>query len=342
MAETQGGGGDRGWLLIETFGYPHEQPSIVNWSGRARAFLPLDKPLKNVAPRIRRAIAEVARTKAPVSINAAGVRLEAVGHWAAHHSGNLLHAVQFWSGREGDEVPPRPAAGAWWIDCTDMTAFAGPEYAEMTQMPPELIGKPRSVAAMFTMVDTDAMEAQSIRSMIQGVPGSQGQSTWTVHLPDGGTFESAFSTRRYQQNGWSGEPNHIVSRGVSLIVDSPRRDGPEPIVLLQHQLLESSTRPGEYRALIALETLRLIRWVHGSAVPEVIAWQGRAGEPQPEVHPDDRRVMIDMAKGLDRSSTSGRLRLRGVDGGWITIDATANLVALGRDTTAALVMFTIG
>jgi hypothetical protein len=331
------GAGERGWLLIETLGWPREAPSIVNWAGRPREFVPLEKPLKNVVGRVKRAIEEVARTREPLSIIGAGVRIEAYGHWVD----GRMHAVQYWSGRESDPVPPRPAAGAWWIDCTDMTAMASPEYADMSQMPLEVRGRPRSVAVMFTTVETDPKESLAIRKMVLGQPGDRNQSVWTVNLPDGGAFRSHFATRLYRQPGWNGEPDHVVCRGVSVEVEMPPAGGPEPIVLLQHQLLESSTRPGEYRALLALESLRLIRWVHGSPVPPGIAWEGRAGEPEPAVHPDDRRVMIDMAKGLDRQSTAGSLRVRALDGGWIRIHATANLVALGRDTTAALVMFTL-
>jgi hypothetical protein len=328
-----------GWLLIETFGWPKEPPSIVNWAGRPRDFVPLGKPLQPaVVTRVHQAIELIAKTRRPLSVAAAGLRVEAVGHWVD----GRLHAVQYWSGRDNDATPPRPRAGSWWIDVTDMTAMASPEYAELSQIPEEFRGHPRSVAAMFSTVTTDPKESLAIKTMVQAEPGTNHQAVWTVHLPDGSKFRSHFATRYYRQPGHNGEPDHVVCRGVSTEVTMPGLDDePEPIVLLEHKILESSTRPGEYRALISLESLRLIRWAHGSPVPDRIAWQGAPGQPEPAVHPDDKRVMIDMAKGLDRSSTSGSMRVRGVDGQWIAIDATANLVALGRDATAALVMFTM-
>ncbi|AHH21463.1 hypothetical protein NONO_c66960 [Nocardia nova SH22a] len=210
----------------------------------------------------------------------------------------------------------------------------------MADIPPEFRGQPRSLAAMFAQVTTDARESLAIKRIVLAEPGTTHQGIWTVSRRDGSEFRSHFSCRIFAE-ARPGEPDRRVARGISQEVAMPRRGEPEPIVLLEHKLLESSTRPGEFRALINLQNLRLIRWVHGSAVPERIAWQGGAGEPEPMVHPEDRRVMIDMAKGLDRSSTAGTLRVRGVDGDWIRIDATANLVALERDVTAALVMFTL-
>ncbi|MTE16272.1 hypothetical protein GLP40_26320 [Nocardia sp. CT2-14] len=51
--------------------------------------------------------------------------------------------------------------------------------------------------------------------------------------------------------------------------------------------------------------------------------------------------MIEMAKGLAKSSTTGRLRVRGVDGSWVPIAARVSLVAIDQETTAGLVKFTI-
>ncbi|WP_328290683.1 hypothetical protein [Nocardia aurantiaca] len=134
---------------------------------------------------------------------------------------------------------------------------------------------------------------------------------------------------------------HRVARGISQEVATGSDGRPEPLVLLEHRLLEADVPPGEYRALISLRNLRLIRWVHGSPIPEQIAWRGIVDEPPPEVHPDDHRTMIEMAKGLAKSSTTGRLRVRGVDGSWVPIAARVSLVAIDQETTAGLVKFTI-
>lgn len=335
-----GSGGDRnrpGWLLIETFGWPKDPPTIVNWGGRPREFTPLDKPLRNAASRVRRAIETVAASREPLSVRSGGHRVEVVPHFVDKR----LHGVQYWAGRESDPVPPRPTAGCWWIDLTDLTALGSPEWAEMADIPPEYRGQSRSVAAMFAQVATDVNESQAIKTIVVARPGTTHQGIWTVARRDGTKWRSHFSCRVFAQPGAHGEPEHRVVRGISQEVAAFPHGEPGPIVLLEHKLLESITRPGEYRALFNLQNLRLIRWVHGSEVPERIAWQGVEGEAEPAVHPDDRRTMIAMAKGLDKSSTSGTLRVRGTDGGWIRIAITANLVAIERDVTAGLATFTI-
>ncbi|WP_158436410.1 GAF domain-containing protein [Nocardia nova] len=79
-----------GWLLIETFGWPKQRPTVVNWGGRPREFVPLDKPLRNAADRVRRAVGAVAESGAALSVCAAGHRVETVPHIVD----GRLHGVQ--------------------------------------------------------------------------------------------------------------------------------------------------------------------------------------------------------------------------------------------------------
>ncbi|MBF6331455.1 GAF domain-containing protein [Nocardia transvalensis] len=323
------------WLLIETFGELDGNYTIVDWGGRPKEFLPLEKAVKGAAAKIKQAIATVAHTHEPLSATGAGHRVEAHPHFV----GTRLHGVQVWSGTENQSPPERPKAGSWDINLTTLTALGSPEWAELADIPEDERGQERSVANMFAQVKTDARELQAMKRIIAAVPGSTHQGIWTVYRRDGSRCRAHFSCRIYEQlvNG----EIHRVARGISQEVTTGSDGQPEPLVLLEHRLLEADVPVGEYRALINLRNLRLIRWVHGSPIPDQIAWRNVKGEPTPEVHPDDRRTMIDMAKGLAKSSTSGHLRVRGTDGSWIPITANASLVAIDQETTAGLVKFTI-
>ncbi|KZM71617.1 hypothetical protein AWN90_02515 [Nocardia terpenica] len=324
------------WLLIETFDDELDgNYTIVDWGGHPKEFLPLDKAVKGAAPKIRQAVNLVARSHEPLSATGAGRRVEVYPHFV----GDRLHAVQVWSGTE-DQIPPdRPLAGSWDINLTTLTALGSPEWAELADIPVDERGQERSLANMFAQVQTDERELRAMKRIIEAVPGSTHQGIWTVYRPDGRTFRSHFSCRIYEQPA-DGQL-HRVARGVSQTVATGGDGRPEPLVLLEHRLLEADVPTGEYRALINLSNLRLIRWVHGSPIPDRISWRHVDGEPAPEIHPDDRRTMIEMAKGLAKSSTTGRLRVRGVDGSWIPIIARASLVAIDQETTAGLVKFTI-
>ncbi|WP_280363519.1 GAF domain-containing protein [Nocardia wallacei] len=323
------------WLLVETFGELDGNYTIVDWGGHPKEFLPLDKAVKGAAAKIRQAITLVARSGEPLSATGAGRHVEVHPHFV----GDRLHGVQVWAGTEGQAAPPRPRAGAWDINLTTLTALGSPEWAKLADIPEEQRGSERSLANMFAQVRTDEKELVAMKRIIAAVPGTTHQGIWTVYRRDGSAFRSHFSCRIDAQP-IDGSTQRIA-RGISQEVFTGSDSEPEPLVLLEHRLLEADTPPGEYRALINLRNLRLIRWVHGSPIPEEIAWRGIADEPAPEVHPDDRPIMLDMARGLAKSSTTGHLRVRGVDGGWIPINAHASLVAIDQETTAALLKFTI-
>lgn len=321
------------WLLIETFGELDGNYTIVDWGGHPKEFLSLDKAVKGAAAKIRQAVTIVARSHEPLTADGAGRHVEVYPHIV----GDRLHGVQVWSGLEGQVPPPRPRAGAWDINLTTLTALGSAEWADLADIPEEQRGAPRSLANMFAQVQTDERELIAMKRIIAAVPGTTHQGVWTVYRRDGTNFRSHFSCRIYEQ--LVDQAQHRIARGISQEIATGTIGEPQPLVLLEHRLLEADTPTGEYRALINLRNLRLIRWVHGSPIPEEIAWRGIEGEPTPEVHPDDRATMIEMARGLAKSSTTGQLRVRGVDGGWVTISARASLVAIDQETTAALLKF---
>ncbi|MEV0246851.1 GAF domain-containing protein [Nocardia sp. NPDC050712] len=323
------------WLLIEAFGELDGNYTIVDWGGHPKEFLSLDKAIKGAAPKIRQAVTMVARSREPLVARGGGRHVEVYPHFAS----GRLHAVQVWSGTEDETPPPRPQAGSWDINLSTLTALASPEWAEMADIPEEERGQERSLANMFAQVQTDEKELIAMKRIIAAVPGTTHQGVWAVNRRDGKRFRSHFSCRIYEQI--SDGVQQRIARGVSQEIGTGEAKDPQPLVLLEHRLLEADTPAGEYRALINLRNLRLIRWVHGSPIPEEVAWRGVLEEPAPEVHPADRPTMIEMARGLAKASTAGRLRLRGVDGSWIPIEASASLVAIDQETTAALLKFRI-
>ena len=101
-------------------------------------------------------------------------------------------------------------------------------------------------------------------------------------------------------------------------------------------MLEAATNDGEYRAIVNLKTLQLIRWV-GDAMPG-LAWESVDDQVEPSIHPDDFHIALAMSEGLARGKTRGVIRFRQLSGAWKTYAVDATLMMLDQHTTAGLVM----
>lgn len=318
------------WLLVECFDGPGGPMSIVNKGGHPKKFLPASDLLSPAALRLlTRSVDEVRRTMKPFSAVALKRRLELHPHIV----GGRLMGVQYWSGPATVEPDPRPFASSWTMNLTNMTALGSEEWAEYAEIPPAERGQWRALANMFTKVEAGPKLSLALKRIIEAEPGSTHQDQWVVNLAEGEKRLSHFSCRIYDESG-----NKIV-RGISQDLPYIQDPEPEQIIILEHQVLEATRDPREYRAILSLRNLRMIQWAPNSPTADMIAWRGAPGEPTPEIHPDDHADAVRMFKELDTHSPSGRVRVRGLDGSWIAIDTTIRLIALDSKTTAGLVQF---
>lgn len=321
------------WLLVECFDGPGRPMSIVNKGGTPKKFLPASDLLSPAALRLlTRSVDQVRRTMKPFATVALKRRL--VVH--PHIVGDRLIAVQYWSGPESLEPEPRPFVASWMMNLSNMTALGSEEWAEEGEIPVEERGQWRALANMFTKVEAGPKLSLALKRIIEAEPGSTHQDQWVVNRDAGDKRLSHFSCRIFAEaNG-----DRIV-RGVSQDLPFVQDPEPEQIIVLEHQVLEATRDPREYRAILSLNNLRMVQWAPQSPTADRIAWRGAPGEPEPEVHPEDRALALTLVKQLGKQSPQGRVRVRGVDGGWIPIETTLRLIALDPKTTAALAQFTI-
>lgn len=321
------------WLLVECFDGPNMPMSIVNKGGSPKKFLPASDLLSPAALRLlTRAVDEVRGTLQPLSAVALKRRLEVHPHVV---DGQLL-GVQYWSGPLSDEPAPRPFVASWMMNLTNMTALGSEEWAEEGEIPHAERGQWRSLANLFTKVETGPKLSLALKRIIEAEPGSTHQDQWVVNRDEGDKRLSHFSCRIYAASN-----GDKIVRGMSQDLPYVQDPDPEQLIVLEHHLLEATRDPREYRAILSLRNLQMIQWAPQSPTADTIAWRGAPGEPKPEIHPDDRADVLRMFRELDKHSPSGRVRVRGIDGGWVTIDATVRLLALDATTTAGLVQFTI-
>ncbi|GAB2510494.1 GAF domain-containing protein [Nocardia heshunensis] len=320
------------WLLIETFG--GGEPTVIGLGSAPRKFVPLTQIFRQreTLAAIRGAVAATAETLAPVEITSAGRRTLTVPQLITPER---MHSVLVWSGPDDEEVPPRDPVGAWYFNLSASKSTRSDDLLDLYGVAPEHREREHAIAGVFARVITNSDESDALAKVVRSAPGTEHQAVWTVRRDDGALRAAHFSCRILEQQSAAGQAE-VFMRGVTHdIGDATDVSAAPPPVILEHRVLDAAAAAGDFRAIVDLRTLRLLRWM-GPPMPGV-AWQSLTGEPEPAIHPDDLATAKTMSRNLAHSHTAGRLRLRALDGGWKTVQANAVLMALDQYTTAALV-----
>ncbi|MEC3952780.1 GAF domain-containing protein [Nocardia sp. CDC153] len=322
------------WLLIETFG--GGEPSVIGLGSAPRKFVPLAQMFRQreTLATLRSAIAATQAALAPVEMMSEDGRRRTLTH-PLLITPERMHAVLVWSGPTEETVPPRDPVGAWYFNLSTSKSTRSDDLLDLYGVAPENRAREHAIAGVFTRVITNSDESDALAKIVRSAPGTEHQAVWTVRRDDGALRAAHFSCRLLEEPGPAGG-SETFFRGVTHdIGDATNVSAAPPPVILEHRVLDAAAEEGEFRAIMDLRTLRLLRWM-GPPMPQ-IAWQSLAGEPEPEIHPEDLDIAKTMSRNLAHQRTSGTLRLRALDGGWKPVHARAVLMALDQHTTAALV-----
>ncbi|MGW4533894.1 GAF domain-containing protein [Nocardia sp. NPDC004340] len=322
------------WLLIETFG--GGEPTVVGLGSAPRKFVPLTQMFRQreTLSAIRGAVAATLARLGSVDLVSEDGRRRTVTV-PLHITPERVHAVLLWSGPVEEELPPRDRVGAWYFNLSTSKSTRSDDLLELYGVAPENRAREHAIAGVFARVITNSDESDALAKIVRSAPGTEHQAVWTVRRDDGALRAAHFSCRILEERT-SAEGPEIFMRGVTHdIGDATEVSSAPPPVILEHRVLDAAAAEGDYRAIVDLRNLRLLRWM-GPAMPG-IAWQSLAGEPEPGIHPEDLGIAKAMSRDLAQSRTSGVLRLRTLDGGWKVVRARAVLMALDQYTTAALV-----
>ncbi|MDZ7914836.1 MAG: DUF5593 domain-containing protein [Rhodococcus sp. (in: high G+C Gram-positive bacteria)] len=325
------------WILIETFG--GADAAVIGLGSSPKGFVPLRKIFRSAATRAdaEAAIAEVlaagCAVDRPSSDGLRRVLAEPLRTFA-----DCIHGAWLWLGRHDETPPPRDAAGAWHFNLTKSTASGSNELLDLYRVPKEARETERALAGAFTRLVTNRDESAAMAKIVQSEPGTIHQAIWTVKRDDGELRAAHFSCRMLAEsvNG----DDEVILRGITHdIGPSGEISTAPPPTMLEHRVLEASTRAGEFRALVNLRTLNLLRWYNSEPAPD-LCWENLPDQPVPAIHPDDLPIAKRMSKALARERASGLLRFRALDGEWKAMRVDAVLVSLDQHTTAALVTLT--
>ncbi|GAB2709359.1 GAF domain-containing protein [Nocardia thraciensis] len=330
---------DAKWLLIETFG-GGTPPSVIAMARKIKPFVPLHQILNHrVGLReAHRALDDIDADRVPIDRISDDGRRRTIAVPLAI-SPTRLHGVMLWSGHPNAEVPPRDPAGAWVFNLDDSTDTRSDDVLALLGVPPDRRPALRrhSIADVFgsPFIINPGDQLMALARLVRAEHGTNTQSLWGLRHPCGELRALHYSCRQLTETDSDGTVRKML-RGITYDI-GPATDIPAapPPALLEHRVLDAVAADGEYRAIINPRTLHLLQWI-GPPMPG-IAWQALAAQPAPALHPDDIDAARAMIDGLREGRTSGRIRVRALDGTWATLDARATLIALDHDTTAALV-----
>src|ERR1022692_4020811 len=99
------------WMLVESFGGPDAEPTIIGLGNSPRKFVPLRTVLRGRSfNEAQHAMAESRRTGTLVDVAAAGRRVIAA---PLHTFAGNLHGFWIWAAAATEDIADRDPAGAW-------------------------------------------------------------------------------------------------------------------------------------------------------------------------------------------------------------------------------------
>ncbi|MFF0494594.1 GAF domain-containing protein [Nocardia sp. NPDC004068] len=329
------------WLLIETL--DPGSPTVVAQGGAVKSMVPIDAFFKRSAAKdalaavISRVCTSSRAQKVGIPGNKVAIAEPVCDDWKRVH-GVWLRTVD---AADAASSPPHGRAWAfvWNLTRGTVTRSKGlvPEGSEE-----EAERREWTIAEAFNVLETGSDASETLVKIINAAPGTKHQTTWPQKRPDGTRHDVNFAVRIFSEPPPDGpqEPPERILRGLShdLGLARPAVDSESPIMLAE-LVAATSAEPGEYRAILELHPLRLLRW-YGEPFPD-LAWEfeeyQRIGKPP--VHPDDREVVRRMQRDLDSGRAFGVVRLLTRRGDYLAVEVVAKLIILNRSTTAALVTF---
>jgi len=325
------------WILVECFsGAPG---AVIALGAAPKSFVPLTNILRNPLSLAdaESALARACASGSTVARRSSDHRRRVLAEPLFIEPGKT-HAVRLWVGPLEEAVAPRDSVGAWYFNLATNRSVRSDELLDMYGVVEQDLEREQAIAGAFTRLITNRDESAALAKIVNSEPGTEHQAVWTLRRDDGALRAAHFACRINAETTRAGS-REVLARGVLQDIGAADAvSAAPPPMILEYRLLEAATAPGEYRAIINLRTLRLIRWI-GPPMPD-IAWEDRRGQPAPQLHPEDIALAKAIAEELSRNRAQGVLRLRRVDGGWQSLRVRAALMALDQYTTAGLVTVT--
>ncbi|MGA5462902.1 PAS domain-containing protein [Mycobacterium sp. NPDC050041] len=313
------------WLLVETLG---DEPVVVARGRQTKNLVPISAFLRRNPHlmAVQSAIGETVRVgKGLSSITPKHDRV--IRTEVVQMSDGRIHGVHVWIGPPDEEPPERPLPGPLTWDLSSGVA---------TDTKQSLINSGRDAdnedthgrafAEDLPMRDLNADETKVLSLAIKPEPGRTLCSTWDVTDFRGEQITVGFAARAVLEDGEDGK-ERLICRAMNW---RGERDSPvTPPDYLAQRILNGLAQPGVHRALVDLDSWKLLKWLDEPA--DFYDWRTS------EVHPDDAAHMDRMTREFTTGTTVAVLRLKAVDGQWAPVHMTINRIELEPGTFAGLI-----
>lgn len=320
---------DHDWLLVETLG---DEPAVVAQGSRTKNLVPISAFLRRNPHlmAIQSAIGETIRGGQPLtSITSKHDRV--IRTDVVRMSDGVIHGVQLWIGPPDIDAPDRPVIGCLKWDLDSGVA---------TDTPESLVIGGRDVSRESTHgrafaddLPTRALnpdESRVLSMVIRAKSGNVMCSTWNVADYQGKPIAVGFVARATQEAQDDGT-ERLICRAMNWRAERDEvSDRPDD---LAQRILNGLETPGVHRALVDLNSWRLLKWL--DAPCPFYDWRAAEAD-QPMLDPADEHQILSMAQEFAVGPTARVLGLRAHGGGYTPIHVTATRVELDENTIAAL------
>jgi len=316
------------WLLIETLG---DQPLVVAQGRQLKNMVPLSAFFRRSPhlPAIADTVVQTARTATGrwrvVPNTDRAIRTEPVTM-----SDGKVHGVHLWTGPAAAAIPERPIPGPLVWDLTSGLATDTPESLANSGLDPAV--EPthgRTFAEDLPRKELMPNETKVLSLTISCNPGDRICSMWDVTDQHGNLVSVGFVARAGLQTMPDGN-QHLISRAMNW--RGERQGAAVAPDRLGQRILDGLARPGIHRALVDINSWKLLKWLDDPC--PYYDWR-QPGDTV--VHPGDEPLMKAMTTEFVAGPTSRVLRLKGKTGGWVRVHVTVYRIELDEKTAAGLV-----
>ncbi|GAB7067913.1 DUF5593 domain-containing protein [Mycobacterium hodleri] len=317
------------WLLVETLG---AEPAVVAEGQHTRNLVPVSAFLRRNPNlmAVQTAINETVRAGKPLSSltpkSDRVIRTEVV-----QMTDGRIHGVHVWVGPLDEDPPDRVLPGPLKWDLTNGIATDTPESLMNSGLDPTTEAtQGRAFAEDLPSRNLNPDEARVLAVAIKPEAGRTFCSTWDIEDYKGKQITVGFAARVLEEADEAGR-ERLICRAMNwrAASDEPGQRTDD----LAQRILSGLAQPGVHRALVDLNTWKLLKWLDEPC--PFFDWHAREGD-DPIVHPDDAPEMAAMAVEFDSGEAAHVLRLRALDGGWTPVHVTVRRVEVAADTYAGL------
>lgn len=318
----------RQWILAATL--IDSEPRVIALGRTPRQLKSIESAVRGPRRKsIRAAIAAAVETQSPVDELYAreGYRVVAEPFLSPIGRVNAVRVCTVpypESDATSGELPERLPVGAWAWDLNRSVLLLSSEMQDMLGMPEKARKTELPVDEWMSRFGSELSAPVPVLSAaVGGVEGFSHSGVGTIKRDDGVVRDmcEALSIAQDGDQWWI--------HGVTCDITAGPAAAPPPPTSFAQAVIDAhrAAEQGLSTAVFDLRNLRPVQWL--SDPPAAVQWR-QTGDPErePAVHPEDMTELRRLGREVIAGPVQGQLRVRGVDGSWVSVHCSAVLMSL--------------